>query len=73
MGWEHAVQFDCEVLSVKIGTCVPRPLARSLVDSVFPVPAGPRGFAPSFKSRAPVIVIQHRSVSGVMTRRVAAP
>jgi len=52
---------------------LPRDLAKSLQDSVLPVPAGPAGFAPSFICSAPVIVIQHRSVKGVMTNRVVAP
>ena len=51
----------------------PRALARSLVDSVFPVPAGPAGDAPSLLANAEVIVIQHRSVSGVMTNLEVAP
>lgn len=32
-------------------------LAKSLVDSVFPVPAGPAGAPPRFKFRAPINVI----------------
>lgn len=51
----------------------PRPLARSLVDSVFPVPAGPAGLAPSFCEIAEVMVIQQRSVKGVMTNLDVAP
>lgn len=47
--------------------------AKSLHDYVLPVPAGPAGFAPSFICNAPVIVIQHLSVSGVMTSLVVAP
>ena len=50
-----------------------RDLARSLQLSVFPVPAGPAGFEPSLICRAPVIVIQQRSVSGVITSRVVGP
>ena len=50
-----------------------RDFAKSLHDSVFPVPAGPAGLAPSLIFKAPVIVIQHRSVSGVITSRVVAP
>lgn len=34
-----------------------RALARSLVDSVLPVPAGPAGAPPKFKLRAPMRVI----------------
>ncbi len=44
---------------------LPSTLARSLQDSVLPVPAGPAGLAPNFMWRAPVIVIQHLSVKGV--------
>lgn len=51
----------------------PRALARSLVDSVLPVPAGPAGAAPRPMLRAEVIVIQQRSVSGVITMRVVGP
>lgn len=51
----------------------PRALARSLVDSVFPVPAGPAGDAPSLLAKADVMVIQQRSVRGVMTNREVAP
>ena len=47
--------------------------ARSFVDSVLPVPAGPAGFAPSLMCKAPVIVIQHLSVSGVMTSLEVQP
>ena len=52
---------------------LPSALAKSFVDSVFPVPAGPAGEAPSLFAKAEVMVIQHRSVSGVMTRREVAP
>ena len=52
---------------------IPSALARSLVDSVFPVPAGPEGLAPSLICKAPVIVIQHLSVKGVMTSLEVAP
>lgn len=52
---------------------LPNALARSLQDSVFPVPAGPAGAAPNFIPRAPVIVIQQRSVRGVMTSLAEAP
>lgn len=52
---------------------LPKALARSLVDSVFPVPAGPAGADPSPMLRAEVIVIQHLSVSGVMTILVVGP
>lgn len=50
-----------------------RPLARSFVDSVFPVPAGPAGAAPNWLAMAEVIVIQHLSVKGVITSLVVAP
>jgi len=49
------------------------PFAKSLVDSVFPVPAGPAGDAPRWFAMAEVMVIQHLSVSGVMTSLVVAP
>jgi hypothetical protein len=48
-------------------------LARSLVDYVLPVPAGPAGEAPSLLAKADVIVIQQRSVSGVITNLEVAP
>jgi len=47
--------------------------ARSLVDSVFPVPAGPAGFAPSLICKAFDMVIQHLSVRGVITSLEVAP
>lgn len=43
------------------------------MDSVFPVPAGPAGFAPNLFANAEVIVIQHLSVSGVITNLEVAP
>ena len=49
------------------------PLAKSLVDSVLPVPAGPAGAAPRWLATALVMVIQHLSVRGVMTNLVVAP
>lgn len=52
---------------------LPKAFARSFVDSVLPVPAGPAGLAPSLWATALVIVIQHRSVRGVMTNREVAP
>lgn len=52
---------------------LPKALAKSLVDSVLPVPAGPAGDAPSLLASADVMVIQHRSVSGVMTNLLVAP
>lgn len=52
---------------------LPKALAKSLVDSVLPVPAGPAGDAPSLLANADVMVIQHRSVSGVMTNLLVAP
>jgi len=48
-------------------------LARSLVLSVLPVPAGPAGAAPNYILSAPVIVIQHLSVNGVITNLLVAP
>ena len=53
--------------------CTARPFARSLDDSVLPVPAGPAGAPPSFMRYAEVRVSQQRSVSGVTTRRDATP
>lgn len=52
---------------------LPRAFARSLVDYVFPVPAGPAGDAPSLFASALVIVIQHLSVRGVITNLDVAP
>lgn len=52
---------------------LPKTLAKSLHDSVFPVPAGPAGAAPNFIPKAPVIVIQHLSVKGVITNLEEAP
>lgn len=49
------------------------PLAKSLVDYVLPVPAGPAGEAPKWLAIALVIVIQQRSVSGVITNLLVAP
>lgn len=51
----------------------PRALAKSFVDSVLPVPAGPAGEAPNLLASADVIVIQQRSVSGVITNLEVAP
>lgn len=51
----------------------PNPLLKSFVDSVFPVPAGPAGAQPNFMFTAPVIVIQQRSVKGVITNLLVAP
>ena len=51
----------------------PNPLAKSFVDSVLPVPAGPAGLAPSLLAIADVIVIQHLSVRGVITNLDVAP
>lgn len=47
--------------------------AKSFVDSVFPVPAGPAGAAPNLMLIAPVMVIQHQSVNGVITSLEVAP
>ncbi len=52
---------------------LPKAFARSFVDYVFPVPAGPAGLAPSLFAIALVIVIQQRSVRGVMTNLEVAP
>ena len=51
----------------------PNAFERSFVLSVFPVPAGPDGAAPSLSYNAPVIVSQHLSVKGVITILVVAP
>lgn len=48
-------------------------LARSLHDSVFPLPGGPAGLAPSFILNAVFIVSQHLSVKGVTTSLLKAP
>ena len=52
---------------------IPNPLAKSLVDYVFPVPAGPAGAAPNLILMAPIIVIQHLSVRGVITNLLIIP
>ena len=52
---------------------IPSDFAKSFVDSVFPVPAGPAGAAPNLIFIAPVIVIQHLSVKGVITNQEVAP
>lgn len=52
---------------------LPKPFAKSFVDYVFPVPAGPAGAAPRLFANALVMVIQHLSVSGVITSRDVAP
>ncbi len=49
------------------------PFAKSLVDYVFPVPAGPAGLAPKWWAIALVIVIQHLSVNGVIISLDVAP
>lgn len=52
---------------------LPKAFAKSFVDYVFPVPAGPAGDAPSLLAKAEVIVIQHLSVKGVITNLEVAP
>ena len=52
---------------------LPNPFAKSFVDSVLPVPAGPAGAAPSWLDKALVMVIQHLSVRGVITNLVVGP
>jgi len=42
-------------------------LAKSFVVSVFPVPAGPSGAPPKLSYKAPIKVLKHQSVKGVMT------
>lgn len=49
------------------------PFAKSFVDYVLPVPAGPAGDAPKWFAMALVIVIQQRSVRGVITNLLVAP
>ena len=51
----------------------PKAFAKSFVDSVLPVPAGPEGQAPSLMFNAEVIVIQHFSVKGVITNLDVQP
>ena len=48
-------------------------LLRSFTVSVFPVPAGPRGFPPRFRNFAVSNVRTQRSVSGVTTNRPLFP
>ncbi len=52
---------------------LPKALAKSFVDYVLPVPAGPAGLAPNLFAKADVIVIQHLSVRGVITNLDVAP
>ena len=52
---------------------MPNPFAKSLVDYVLPVPAGPAGAAPNLMLIAPIMVIQQRSVKGVMTNLLITP
>jgi len=51
----------------------PSYLAKSFTDSVLPVPAGPYIEEPNFIERLLVIVIQQRSVRGVITNLVDTP
>jgi len=43
------------------------PFAKSFTDYVLPVPAGPAGDPPKFNLSAPISVMNHLSVSGVIT------
>ena len=52
---------------------LPKAFAKSLQDSVLPVPDGPYNAAPYLKCIAPVRVIQHLSVKGVITILVVEP
>jgi hypothetical protein len=65
------ISFDSEQLNTIQN--FPKILARSLILSVFPVPAGPAGLAPNLFYRAVIMVMWHFSVRGVTTRRVIAP
>lgn len=44
--------------------------AKSFVVSVFPVPAGPSGAPPKFNCKAPINVLKHQSVKGVITNQL---
>lgn len=46
-----------KVIFDSFGTCLAKALARSLVVSVFPVPAGPSGAPPRFNFKAPINVL----------------
>ena len=48
-------------------------LAKSFVVSVFPVPAGPSGAPPKLSYKAPIKVLKHQSVKGVMTNLLWFP
>ena len=43
---------------------------KSFVVSVLPVPAGPSGAPPKLSFKAPMSVLKHLSVKGVITSRV---
>lgn len=47
--------------------CFAMPFAKSFTDYVLPVPAGPAGAPPKFNFNAPINVINHLSVKGVIT------
>lgn len=52
---------------------IPNDLAKSLIDSVFPVAVGPDETAPIFIFNAPVMVNQHLSVRFVIINLDVAP
>lgn len=73
---ENNLLIICAVIwseQLKTMQTLANPFARSFVDYVLPVPAGPAGAAPRWLAIALVIVIQHLSVKGVMTSLVVAP
>ena len=58
---------------LKTTHCLARALARSLVVSVLPVPAGPAGAPPRLSLSALMRVMQHLSVRGVITSLLELP
>lgn len=56
-------QFKELFLCLKTGTCLAKAFARSLVVSVFPVPAGPSGAPPKVNFKAPIrVLVQHKII-----------
>ena len=51
------IMKSIESEQLKTTHCLAKAFARSLVDYVFPVPAGPAGAPPKFSFRAPIKVI----------------
>lgn len=73
---EKSLLIICAVIwSEQLNTIqtLAKPFAKSLVDYVFPVPAGPAGLAPRWWAIALVMVIQHLSVKGVIMSLDVAP